>query len=352
VVAHRARGISAQGSTLSIVGAGTIHPASASVSASAGRQPSFSRLPTNYFKGVGNRSYQAPRWGALVSRDTRNPDSEDGPDFPTLQEPRYSQSVERGLAILGCFSGEADLLGIAEMADLAGMSRSTTHRYAITLVELGFLEQRAGSNRKYRLGCKVTDLGMAYLDSLLLRRVGRPILEELRRAVLYTVSTAVLQEHEIVLVDRLRGFRGDARLKLALGPGCRLPAYCTGMGKVLLANLPENEQKHICRKLTLPRRGPNTITTKTRLATELEQVAQAGFAIADEELSVGVRSIAVPVRGETGLVIGAVNIAAPTSMIRRKELSDDFGPELQVAAERMSQRLGAPDSHTNQHSED
>lgn len=96
--------------------------------------------------------------------------------IPSLREPRYSQSLERGLAILGCFTPERPVLGIADISDDLGMSRSTTHRYAITLVALGFLEQ--GASRKYRLGLRVTDLGMSALNSTGLREHARPYLEE------------------------------------------------------------------------------------------------------------------------------------------------------------------------------
>lgn len=92
--------------------------------------------------------------------------------IPSLREPRYSQSLERGLAILGCFTPQRPVLGIADIADELGMSRSTTHRYVITLVALGYLEQ--GASRKYRLGLRVTDLGMSTLNSTGLREHSHP----------------------------------------------------------------------------------------------------------------------------------------------------------------------------------
>ncbi len=93
--------------------------------------------------------------------------------IPSLREPRYSQSLERGLAILGCFTPKRPVLGIADIADELGMSRSTTHRYVITLVALGYLEQ--GASRKYRLGLRVTDLGMSALNSTGLARARAPL---------------------------------------------------------------------------------------------------------------------------------------------------------------------------------
>ena len=124
---------------------------------------------------------------------------------PGLHEPRYSQSLERGLAILRCFTPERPVLGIADIADGLGMSRSTTHRYVITLVALGYLEQ--GTSRKYRLGLKVTDLGMAALNSTGLREHAHEYLEELRQRTSYTASLAVLDGADILYVDRVQSFR-------------------------------------------------------------------------------------------------------------------------------------------------
>ncbi len=154
-----------------------------------------------------------------------------------LREPRYSQSLERGLAILGCFKPERSVLGIADIADGLEMSRSTTHRYVITLVALGYLEQ--GASRKYRLGLRVTDLGMSALNSTGLREHAHPYLEELRQRTSYATSLGVLEGTDVLYVDRVRSFRrGQSKICLGLGPGSKLPAHCTAMGKLLLAHSP------------------------------------------------------------------------------------------------------------------
>src|SRR6202167_736984 len=178
--------------------------------------------------------------------------------IPSLREPRYSQSLERGLAILGCFTPQRPVLGIADIADELGMSRSTTHRYVITLVALGYLEQ--GASRKYRLGLRVTDLGMSALNSTGLREHSHLYLQELRQRSSYTVSLAVLDGSDILYIDRVRSFRrGQDTIDLDLQPGSRLPAYCTAMGKLLLAYLPEPEQRDLFASMKLSKRGPNTI---------------------------------------------------------------------------------------------
>ncbi|HEY7961851.1 MAG TPA: IclR family transcriptional regulator [Solirubrobacteraceae bacterium] len=259
--------------------------------------------------------------------------------IPSLREPRYSQSLERGLAILACFTPERPVLGIADIADALGMSRSTTHRYVITLVALGYLEQ--GASRKYRLGLRVTDLGMSALNSTGLREHSRPYLEELRQRSSYTVNLAVLDGPEILYVDRARSYRrGQTQIDLGLRLGSRLPAYCTSMGKLLLAHLPESEQREAISEMKLTRRAPNSITNKKALRSELDHVREEGFAVNDQELAEGLHSISAPVRSETHEVVAAVNMAAHSSMISLEEMVDHLAPHLVSTADRISARLG------------
>lgn len=259
--------------------------------------------------------------------------------IPSLREPRYSQSLERGLAILGCFTPKRPVLGIADIADELGMSRSTTHRYVITLVALGYLEQ--GASRKYRLGLRVTDLGMSALNSTGLREHAHPYLEELRQRTSYTASLGVLEGTDVLYVDRVRSFRrGQGRVDLNLHTGSRVPAYCTAMGKLLLASLPETEQRDVIAAMKLTKHGPNTITSKKGLREELDEIAAAGFAVDDEELAPELYAIAAPVRNESRDVVAAVSLSAHSSVISLEELVDALGPHLVSTADRISARLG------------
>jgi IclR family pca regulon transcriptional regulator len=258
---------------------------------------------------------------------------------PSLREPRFSQSLERGLAILTCFTPARPVLGIADIADHLGMSRSTTHRYVITLVALGYLEQ--GASRKYRLGLRVTDLGMSALNSTGLREHSYPYLQELRQRTSYTVSLAVLDGPEILFINRARSFRpGQSEIDLDLSTGSRLPAYCTSMGKLLLAHLPDTCQREVFTSMKLTKRAPNTITSKKTLRDQLEKVRATGLAIGDEELAPGLYSISTSVRNEDREVVAAVGMSAHSSMISLAEMVDALSPHLVSTADHISARLG------------
>jgi len=251
---------------------------------------------------------------------------------------RYSSSLRAGLAILNCFSAEQPVLGIANLADELSMSRSTTHRYASTLVALGYLEQ--DQSRRYRLAPRVVDVGMSVLDSMSLRGKAREHLRQLREQTGRTVSLAVLDGQSVRYVDRLRGWRrGQHAVDLNLGVGARLPLHCSAMGKILLANLSDGERDRLIAELELTRRGPNSITSKRALRAELEEVRADGLAVGDEELAPGVRTIAAPVIGPDGEVVAAIGIPVPADVFTRDELYEVLGVPLRAAAKRLSVAL-------------
>jgi IclR family pca regulon transcriptional regulator len=249
-----------------------------------------------------------------------------------VREARYSRSLERGLAILGCFTPEQPLLGIAELAGRLSISRPTMHRYVTTLVSLGYLEQDA--SRKYRLGLGTIDLGAALYATGLCKHA-RPELETLARRTCYSAEIAVLDGLEILLVGRvLAGTRAAVEATL------RLPAHCTSVGKVLLAYLPSEQRAKLISEIDLVERGPRTITSKAALHAQLRDVRSEGLAIDDEELMEGSRAIAAPVREESGDVIAAVGLVTYGRVIEADELVSRFEGKLVATAERISRQLG------------
>ena len=143
------------------------------------------------------------------------------------------------------------------------------------------------------------------------------------------------------LSDRVRSFRrGQGATELDLHAGSRLPAYCTALGKLLLASLPETEQRDLITSIKPAKRGPNTITAKKVLSEELDHIGDAGFAVNDEELAADLFGIAVPVRDAGAEVVAAVGLSAHSSMISLEEMVDALSPHLFSAADRISARLG------------
>ena len=257
--------------------------------------------------------------------------------IPPLREPRYSQSVERGLAILGCFTPDRPVRGIFEIADELGMSRSTTHRYVITLRALGYLEQ--DKFRKYRLGLAVTTLGMNVLNSMGLRENAHIYLERLVQRTHYTCGLAVLDGTEIIYLDRLPSHRhGYQTSTVTVNTGSRLPAAVTSIGKLLLAHLPD--PKGPLTEIKLDKRGPNTILTKSALRKQFVAIRELGLATDDEELESGFCSIAAPIRDSSKEVIAAIDLLAPQSAIGIPELVSALGPHLRATANEISARLG------------
>lgn len=158
-------------------------------------------------------------------------------------DPRFSQSLERGLAILSAFTSARPLLGVSELAREIGLTRSTTHRYVATL---GYLQQDPVTRRS-RLGSRVLNLGFSAVNSMELRELSAPHLQALSDETGYTVNMAILDGADIVYIERCRSARaGQREIDLNLHVGSRLPAYCTSMGKAILAFLPDEESATGC----------------------------------------------------------------------------------------------------------
>jgi IclR family pca regulon transcriptional regulator len=248
----------------------------------------------------------------------------------------FSQSLERGLAILGAFTPDRPALGISELAQRLGLTRSTTHRYVATLSKLGYLDQD-DATRKYRLGMRVLDLGFSVLGSLALREIAAPCLQRLTAATGHTSNLAIRDDTDVILIDRIRGRPGRYHhLEFSLHAGSRIPSYCSATGKALLAFLPPPDLEELLDRVEFLRRGPRTVASRAALMAELSQVRRTGIALNDEELDSGLRSIAVPIRSRSGPVVAAINLAFPWSPVAMSELADHFGPLLQGTARQIS----------------
>ncbi len=251
----------------------------------------------------------------------------------------YSQSLERGLAILSTLASGPTLLGVSELARAVHLSRSTAHRYVATLRKLGYLDQDPAT-RKYRLGPRVLDLGFSAINSMELREIAAPHLQQLSDETGHTVNMAILDDVEIVYIERCRASQqGQREIDLNLHVGSRLPAYCTSLGKVLLAYLDASRRREALDRIEFVRRGPNTIMSKTALCSELARIRSRGIAVSNEELASGLRSMAMPIQSHEEAV-AAVNVAVHRSLGSTGELVERLSPALERTVTEISRRLG------------
>ena len=258
----------------------------------------------------------------------------------SIRQATWSQSLERGLAILSAFGSDRSTIGVSELSRELGLSRSTTHRYIATLTALGYLQQDAETKR-YRLGPRVLDLGFAAINSMDIRDISLPHLQALTDATGFTANMAVLDGSDVVYIERCRTSRsGQREIDLNLHVGSRLPAYCTAMGKALLAFVPAERLEGILDRVELVARGPNTITNRDALLAELARVRELDLAVNNEELAYGLRSIAAPIRSRSGEVVAALNLAVHQTMVSMDDLIDRFGPAVKRTAAAISAEIG------------
>ena len=251
-----------------------------------------------------------------------------------------SQSLERGLAILSAFDSERPLIGVSELSRELSLSRSTAHRYIATLAQLGYLQQDPDSKR-YRLGPRVLDLGFSAINSMDVREISAPHLRSLSDETGHTVNLAILDGIDVVYIERCRAAQpGQREIDLNLHVGARLPAYCTAMGKAILAFVPEDRRDELIERIDFVPRGPNTITDPHAFLAELDRIRIAGIAVNDEELAYGLRSIAAPIHAHSGEVLAALNLAIHRTMGSMDELIARFGPAVTKTASDISLGMG------------
>lgn len=243
------------------------------------------------------------------------------------------RALERGLAVLRAFSPDHPRLTLTEVARRTELTRATARRFLITLERLGYLRS---DGRDFTLTPKVLELGFSYLSSLDLAALARPDMEALVARTHESSSAAVLDGSEIVYVARVPTRQIMA---VSLGIGSRLPAYATAMGRVLLAGLPADRLGCTLAASDLRALTPRTITDPAELRAEIARVAERGWALVDQELELGLRSVAAPLRDGAGCVVAAMNVSTHIGRVTLEDLRDNLLPLLCDTATTISTRL-------------
>jgi len=252
---------------------------------------------------------------------------------------RYKiDAVARGLEILALFTTERPSMNLTEIVSATQLTKSTAFRMVSTLELLGYLE-RDPETRQYHPGLKVLQLGFTALNSLDVAQIGQPYLKSLSDACGETTNMAIREGAEIVYVARnaTRQIIG-----VNVQRGSRSPAYCTSMGKAQLIDLSQKELVDLLGEGPYPKMTPNTIMYLKDMVLELEKIRQQGYAINDEELAIGLRSVAAPIRGSMGKIVAAINISVPGSRISRHEMEEQLAPMVMDTARLISLSVDSP----------
>lgn len=243
--------------------------------------------------------------------------------------PDFVLSLARGLKVIEAFEGQAGGISPSEIAKRTGFSRAAVRRLLVTLDALGYART---DGRTYTLSTAVLKLGFSYLSSSSLASVAQTVLERMSEDIHESVSVSVLEGDEIVYVARASTKRV---MSISLSIGSHLPAYCTSMGRVLLATLPDTALIAYLDRVDLRTLTPKTITDKALLRDIIRQAAASGYALTDEELELGLRSVAVPVRARNGQIVAAMNVGVPAARVSQSELLEKFLPALRKNAQEL-----------------
>jgi IclR family transcriptional regulator, pca regulon regulatory protein len=240
-------------------------------------------------------------------------------------EKEYVMSLEKGLTIIEAFGLTKGPFTLTQAADITGHSKASVRRCLLTLCKLGYASQ---VERQFHLSPRALRLGHAYVASNQLTKVAQPILEMTSERTQESSSIAVLDSQDVVFVARSTHRRS---LSSGLGVGSRLSAYCSSTGRVLLSEQPKTQIEFMLNRMSRPALTPHTRTSTREILQEIDLVRVRGYAVNDEELEIGLRSIAVPIRNGKGNLVAAISLSVATSRMSRDEAIEKFLPELEVA---------------------
>lgn len=230
------------------------------------------------------------------------------------------QSLERGLAVIRSLGANTPEMTLSDVAKSTGMTRATARRFLLTLVDLGYVRT---DGKQFALNARVLDLGYAFLSGLPLPELAQPHLERLAASVCESCSLSILDGADVVYVARVAVSR---IMTVSINVGTRFPAYATSMGHVLLAGLGEDAVTRYLAEATLERFTRRMITSPEALRAELVRVRTQGWALVDQELEEGIRSVAAPVHDRTGRVVAAVNVSSQAGRRTLDAMRSDLLP--------------------------
>lgn len=245
--------------------------------------------------------------------------------FMENSEKEYVMGLEKGLAIIEAFGQSRSSLTLTQAADITGHSKASVRRCLLTLCKLGYATQ---AGRQFSLASRALRLGYAYVTSVQLTKVAQPILDLTSEHTHESASIAVLDSQDVVFVARSTHRRS---LSSGVGVGARLPVYCSATGRVLLSGQPKAQVQFILNRMSRPPLTPHTRTSVSDVLGEIERIHTQGYALCDEELEIGLRSIAVPIRNAQGVLVAAMSLSVSIHRMTREQMILKLLPELEIA---------------------
>ncbi|WP_432823295.1 IclR family transcriptional regulator [Trichloromonas sp.] len=246
------------------------------------------------------------------------------------------QAVSHALDLLEQFHGEVDELGVTELSKRLKLHKNNVFRLLATLESRGYIEQNKATEN-YRLGLKSLELGQTFIKQMGLLRQAKPILEGLVGDCNETSYVAIFKEGHVVYLDVVET---DLTVRVVSRVGSRLPAHCTASGKVHLSHMTEEEILTLLPSKELKGFTSTTITDRDALMKELAVIADKGYAIDNEEMDLGVRCVAAPIRDYTRRIVGAVSVSGPSMRFSDERIEKELVPLVIKAGEDLSTRLG------------
>ena len=253
---------------------------------------------------------------------------------PDAADPYFMESLARGLSVIRAFGRGRTRLSGADVAAITGLSRAAARRCLHTLRVLGYARATDGA---FELTPAVLGLGQSYVGSVSIASVAQPVIERVAEQLQESLAVAVLDGEEVVFVARAAMRR---ILSVEVSIGGRLPAAYTASGRVLLACAADEIRTGFFARVRLSRHTSRSVVDKRELRAEIDRVREQELAIIDQELELGLRSMAVPVRRLDGVVIAALNVGVQAARVDTRTMQRDFLPVMREAAEQIGRAIG------------
>lgn len=266
----------------------------------------------------------------FAMRTNALPDNEGNPVTSPVedQDRDYVMALEKGLAIIEAFGQIRGGANLTRLAEVTGHTKASVRRSLHTLCRLGYAQQ---VGREFRLAPRALRLGQAFVVSDSLARIAQPILETTAERTKESASMAVLDSQDSVFIARATHRRS---LSAGLGVGARLPAYACATGRVLLSGLPREQVKFMLGRMARPEITTHTLTSLPAILKQIDRAGRDGYALCDQELEMGLRSLAVPIRNSAGQVIAAMSLSVSTQRLDVQGILDTLLPELERARQK------------------